>query len=312
MTEISQVPTSEIVPGQNDRTVFDPQALQELAASIREHGLAQPITVRPVFLCGECETALGEEPEHCPACGAARFFPRFQIVAGERRFRAMGLLGWESVPAIVRPMGDEEASAVMLAENVARADLDVIDEGRAYARRMDAFGWSAQEVADRAGVSVVRVRFRLKLLDLRPEVQKLVRDAQLPLGYAQILADAGLDANRQLIAIRHLRDNPSPSPAWFRRTVNALLEEQAQGCLFDLPLLGGDVTCAMPAPAFVEPPHPATSRPPRQGQTPAEVLRGQASYWNEAAAAWDLLGKPFKRQECEAAAQALQLALAAL
>jgi ParB/RepB/Spo0J family partition protein len=311
MDTITNMPIDSILPGPNDRTVFNPQALNELAASIAAHGLAQPITVRPVMQCTECgeSHALADCPEICNTCGNDTWAGACQIVAGERRFRAMQSLNWVSVPAIVRPLSDEEASAIMLAENVARADLDPIDEARAYYRRMNSFGWSAQEVADRAGVSTIRVRFRLKLLELRPEVQKLIRDNQLPIGYAQVLADADLDNNRQLIAIRYLRDNPSPTPTWFRRIVNLLLAEQAQGQLFDLPLLGGDGACAMPAPTFVDPAHPSTTIPPKSGNSATEVLHNQIGFWNSAAIAWGQMGKPFKRQECIAAAQALQLAM---
>ncbi len=280
---------SEIVPGNNDRTVFEPQALADLAENIRQHGLIQPITVRRLE-----GTDL------------------FQIVAGERRYRACSMLGWEAIPAIVRDLSDEEASAVMLQENTARADLDPIDEGRAYQRRMATYGWTVQQVAEAAGVSVVRVQFRLKLLQLRPELVDLVRHGSLALGYAQILADAGLDTNRQMLAVAKLRDNPRPTPGWFRAIVSELFQQQAQGQLFDLPLLGGPLESPAQQQPLAEPPHPATTQPPRQGHTHREVLAGQVAFWAEAAAEWDRLGKPFKRQECEAAAKAVQLALAAL
>lgn len=287
MSQITPLNTHEIIPGNNDRTVFDPGQLQELANSIREHGLIQPISVR--FL------------EDCDL---------YQIIAGERRWRACKLAGMTEVPAIILDVDDEEASVLMLAENVARADLDPVDEGNAYASRMARFGWSVKECAQNAGVSEVRVRFRLKLLKLRDDLQKLVRDGQLPIGYAQILADANLDNNRQLIAIARLRSNPSPTPSWFRREVGALLTEQSQESLFDTSIF---VVQQAPneAPAFVEPPHPATTAPPKADNL-IDTLRRQVQFWTQAARDWDALGKPFKRQECEAAAQALNLALAAI
>jgi ParB/RepB/Spo0J family partition protein len=287
MNEITAIDTNEIIPGNNDRTVFSPDALQELAASIREHGLIQPITVRWI-----------DDAE------------AYQIIAGERRYRACKLLGWQTVPSIIVDATDEQASALMLAENVARADLDPIDEAIAYQTRIDLFGWTVQEIADRAGVSPIRVQFRLKLLRLRPDVQKLVRDGHLSIGYAQILCDANLDTNRQLIAFRYLRDNPAPTPGWFRRQVNDLLAEQSQDALFDFSSFIAPTETQHVA--IEEPAHPSTTRPPTRGSSLREILRNQAGFWSQAAEAWDKLGKPFKRQECEAAAQALTLALSAI
>lgn len=173
---LTEVEARSVRAGDNDRTRFDETALAQLAESIRANGLAQPITVRPV----------GDE---------------FEIVAGERRFRAMMLLGWERVPAIVRDLDDRSASDVMLVENTSRADLDLIDEAHAYAKRM-AEGLSADEVAKVAGVSVIRVRFRVKLLELVDEAQALVRRGDLALGAVTPLH--GLDANRQRMALRAL------------------------------------------------------------------------------------------------------------
>lgn len=288
MANIERLAVASIRPGTNDRTVFDKQALQGLAANIAANGLIQPITVRPVE-------------------------QGFEIVAGERRYRACkDLLGWSEIPAVVMELGDQEASAVMLAENVARENLDPIDEGRAYASRMERFGLTVAEVADQAGVTSVRVRFRLKLLALRPDVQRMVRTNNLSIGYAQILADGDLDANRQMLAVRALRDNPRATPSWFRRIVNALVEEQQQGILFEMPLFGGPNLETSEQHEPILPPTPTTAKPPKCGRTVHETLAGQASFWDQAAESWDALGKPFKRQECQAASQALQAALGAL
>jgi ParB family chromosome partitioning protein len=81
----------------------------------------------------------------------------YEIVAGERRYRAVKLLGWIHIPAIVRELSDEAASAIMLAENTGRADLNPIEEANAYQRRVTTFGWSAERIADVAGVSKDRV-----------------------------------------------------------------------------------------------------------------------------------------------------------
>lgn len=238
---------------------------------------------------------------------------RYQLVYGERRFRACEMLGWLEIPAIVSDVTADEAAALMLAENTSRKDLDAIDEGRAYQVRIDRLGWTVADCAKSAGVSEVRVQFRIKLLKLRTDLQDMIRTGNLPLGYAQILAGANLDTNRQMIAIRQLRDNPTPTPAWFRRIVNELLTQQAQGSMFDdMPLFGGETVEAPKTATHNAPPTPATAQPPVKGRTPKEIVSNQMSFWQQAAESWERMGKPFKRQECQAAAQALGFVFATL
>lgn len=205
---VTRVPAAQVVAGDNDRTSFDAVALQQLADSIAASGLAQPITVRPI------------------AGGL------YQIVAGERRFRATQLLGWDTVPAMVREMSDEMAADIMFCENIHRVDLNPMDEARAYSKRMQQFGWTTAEVADRAKVSAQRVRNRLTLLELIEDVQLLVKSGQLALGYAEAMTD--LDHNRQVIALRYFSEAKRPSLAEFKRLCGELLAEQAQDCLFDV------------------------------------------------------------------------------
>ena len=112
----------------------------------------------------------------------------------------------------------------------------------------------------------------------------------------------------QMLAVKRLRDNPNPTPTWFRKEVNRLLEEQAQESLFDISLLTVQ-TVEVESLEFVEPPTPATAEPPKIGRTIEQIIRNQAKFWGDAAAAWDDLGKPFKRQECQAAVMALQAIL---
>lgn len=293
--EVTCIDMTAIIPGDNgtghqDRTSFDPIKLQDLAASIAAHGLIQPITVREL---GETDL--------------------YRIVAGERRFRACELLGWQEIPAIIVDVTDSEAAALMLAENTGREDLDAIDEARAYQVRIERLGWTIADCARSAGVSEVRIQFRIKLLKLRSDLQDLIRTGNLSLGYAQILADANLDTNRQMIAICHLRDNPKPTTGWFRRIVNTLSEQQAQTSIFDeMPLWGGPVAEPVVAPMVSEPPTPATATPPTKGKTVKDVVGNQISFWQQAAEAWETMGKPFKRQECQAAAQALSFVFATL
>jgi len=290
METITNIDANDIIPGNNDRTVFDPIEIENLAASIKEHGLIQPITVRDIS--DNIDKNI------------------YMIVAGERRYRACKLLGWTEIPAIVRDLTDEEASAIMLTENVTRQDLDPIDEGIAYKSRMNVFGWSVNDISEKTGISTTRIRFRLKLLNLNKEIIHLVRTGNLSLGYAQILADAELDYNFQMLSFSCLRDNPSPTPSWFRRIVSEYKNKQAQTTMFDVPLFGGSLEEAVGlSNSFVCPPTPSTHKPPKIGKTTKEVVRNQAGFWETAAEEWDKLGKPFKRQECQAAAQALLFAL---
>lgn len=211
---VTTIPVEQIAPGNNDRKAFDAERLQELADSIRLHGLAQPVTVRPF--------RDAERPEIM-----------FQIVAGERRYRAIrDLLKQPDVPCIIRPMTDEQASAIMLVENMSRADLTPIEEANAYRDRMNKFGWTDVSTAEKAGVSTDRVRRRLLLLQLAPEIQKLVAQGQFPLGHAESLAM--LDINRQQIALRVYSESGGMPLLAFRAMVGQLRAEQDQESLFDL------------------------------------------------------------------------------
>lgn len=208
--DIQSVNVNQIKPGDNDRQTFNWPALKALAESIHTHGLAQPITVRPI------------------ADG-------YEIVAGERRFRACKLLGWDQIPAIVRNLDDEEAAAIMLAENVHRVDLNPMDEAHAYDRRMQEFGWSPSQVAKNANVSPRRVQARLALLELVPEAQTLIASGQLSPGYGEAMAP--LDHNRQRIAMRYFETTEKPLLREFKAVTGKLFEEQAQGSLFDMSTL---------------------------------------------------------------------------
>jgi len=256
MKHIKDIPISQIIPGKNDRTIFDEKGLRELADTIKEQGLIQPITVR-----------------------SAKDGKHFEIIAGERRFRACKLLGWQTISAILADLKDEDASAITLAENIARKSLDPIDEACAYQSRIDSFGWSIEDLSRYAGTSTIHIQFRLKLLKLIPEIQKLIRGGNILIGYAQILAGADLDSNFQLLAFSKLRDNPKPTMGWFRSIVMELKGKQDQGILFKGPLF--DKTCAaneVQTKDVREPPHPETTTPPKIGRDYKEILRNQSNF----------------------------------
>lgn len=205
------VAVSAIRAGANDRSLFDPDALETLASSIRQNGLAQPPTLRPM-------------PDGM-----------YEIVAGERRVRAMSdVLGWAEIPAIVRPLDDEAASAIMLSENTARADLNPIEEAQAYRKRLDA-GWTMERLAEVSGKRVRAIEQHLLLLSLPLDIQHYVATRALPMNYG-ILLD-GLDANRQRIAARVYNQTPGMTLIRWRDVLQRLGEEQTldnQTALFDL------------------------------------------------------------------------------
>lgn len=212
--QINPLPVRLIRAGDNDRTVFDDQAIDALAADILTNGLAQPITVRPLA--------------HDPAY-------HFEIVAGERRFRAVGRLKWETIPAIVRDYDDEQAAAIMLSENVQREDIDPMDEALAYRKRMERFGWTVNETAERTKRDARHITARLGLLDLIPDVQQLIRKKQISTSFGEVMAP--LDPNRQHIALTYLTGTNKPVLKEFRILCGKLLAEQANETLFDLTAL---------------------------------------------------------------------------
>lgn len=208
---LTVIPTADVVasPDQN-RTVFDPVKLRELADSIAEAGLRQPIQVRrEVDLSGE----------------------RYVLVAGERRLRACrDLLGWETVEAIVT---DEEhglsAALGTLAENMIRENPDPIDEARGLRSTCDRYGLEPAELAAKLGKSGRWVRDRLALLELADDVAHFVQSGGLPIGRAVLMA--ALDVNRQRLALQaHERGLGIDA---FRALVARLADEQSVDAMFD-------------------------------------------------------------------------------
>lgn len=151
-------------PDQPRRT-FDEEALEELAESVRARGVVQPLIVRP-------------DPREEGA---------YQIVAGERRFRAARMAGLTDVPAIVRDYGEQEVAEIALVENVQRADLDAIEEGRAYKALIDRFGHTQEQVAGALGKSRSHIANQMRLLNLPAEVQAHLAAGRLTAGHARPL-----------------------------------------------------------------------------------------------------------------------------
>ncbi len=177
--ELQQLPLELVQRGKyQPRRDMDPQALEELAQSIRNHGVMQPIVVRPVE-------------------GG-----RYEIIAGERRWRASQQAGLEKVPALVREVPDEAAIAMALIENIQREDLNPIEEAVALQRLQQEFQLTQQQVADAVGKSRVSVSNLLRLIALPEEIKTLLSHGDLEMGHARALL--GLPAEQQVEGARHV------------------------------------------------------------------------------------------------------------
>ena len=148
--------------------------LEELAASIREHGVLQPVLVT--------ETLDG-----------------YQLIAGERRVRAARLAGLERIPALVRQLADRDQLEVALVENVQRADLDPIEEALAYRQLIDEFGLTQERVAERVGKSRATVANTLRLLDLHPDVQAAIAEGRISEGHGRALGGLAVDGQAHVL-----------------------------------------------------------------------------------------------------------------
>jgi ParB family transcriptional regulator, chromosome partitioning protein len=163
---IRQTPIDLLEPSPfQPRRAMNDEALQELADSIRARGILQPLLIRP----------------HPQVSG------RFQIVAGERRWRAAGLAGLHEVPAMVRELSDSEAMAGALVENLQRQDLNPIEEAEGYSRLLDEFGMTHETLAQAVGKSRSHLTNTLRMLNLPGQVKQAVREGAISAGHARAL-----------------------------------------------------------------------------------------------------------------------------
>lgn len=173
---LAELPVELIQRGKyQPRRDMHPEALEELAASIKAQGVMQPIVVR----------AIGEG--------------RYEIIAGERRWRATQLAGLDKIPAVVRDVPDEAAIAMALIENIQREDLNPVEEAVALKRLQDEFDLTHQEVADAVGKSRTTVTNLLRLIALTPEVKKMLEHGDLEMGHARCLLTLD-DADQREVA----------------------------------------------------------------------------------------------------------------
>ncbi|MEO7432959.1 MAG: ParB/RepB/Spo0J family partition protein [Dokdonella sp.] len=163
--ELRTLPVGAIQAGKfQPRQAFDPEKIEELAASIKAQGLIQPVVVR----------AIGKD--------------RYELIAGERRWRAAQKAGLDEIPALVKVVGDQAVVAMALIENIQREDLSPLEEAQALSRLIEEFGLTHQQAADAVGRSRAAVSNLLRLLDLPAAIKRLLDERKLDMGHARALA----------------------------------------------------------------------------------------------------------------------------
>lgn len=172
--ELQKLPIEWLQRGKfQPRKDIDPDKIKELADSIKAQGIIQPIVLRKI----------GDE--------------RYEIVAGERRWRAAQLAGLQEVPVVVRDIDDRGAMAIALIENIQREDLNPLEEAEALKRLLEEFQLTHQQIADAIGKSRATVTNLLRLMELQPEVKQLLIDKQIEMGHARALLPLGRDLQVQ-------------------------------------------------------------------------------------------------------------------
>lgn len=162
-SEIKEIMLTDIIPNPDQpRRTFDEEKLNELAESIKEHGLLQPILVKPEG-------------------------NKYHIIAGERRYRATRLAGLDRISCIVRDCSEQEMTEKALIENIQRADLSPVEEGLAYARLIEEYGLTQEQVAKRVGKGRPTITNLLRIIQLPEEVLDLLRKEKISLGHAKVL-----------------------------------------------------------------------------------------------------------------------------
>lgn len=174
---------TEIYPNKEQpRTDFDDEALSTLAESIKQHGVLQPLLVRPMEQGG------------------------YQIVAGERRWRAARMAGLEEVPVFIRKLTDQQTMELALVENLQRENLNPVEEALGYKELMETYGYTQEQVARIVGKSRPAVANSLRILGLDDITLKMVRDGEISIGHAKILAGVEDSAKRAELAQKVKRD----------------------------------------------------------------------------------------------------------
>lgn len=183
--EVVRLPLSSIVPNPvQPRRVFTESDLEELTASIKENGLLQPLVVRPA----------PSSPD------------RYELVAGERRFRAVTALQWADVPVLVREASDETLLVLALVENLQRSALNPIEEAEGYVALSERFEMSQADIAKSVGKDRSTVANLVRLLNLPPSIRKLVEESALSMGHARALLSVSDSVRAGDLARRAVKD----------------------------------------------------------------------------------------------------------
>ena len=183
---IQTVAVEKIAAGRlQPRRVFEPEALAELAGSIRKHGVLQPLLVRTA----------GDDT--------------FELIAGERRLRAAGQAGLHEVPVIVMAAADDNALEVALVENLQREDLNAVEEAEGYQLLADRFSMTQEQIAECVGKARASVANALRLLALPDDVKEMISAGDLSAGHAKLLAGLEIQAEQRLLARRCVKDGLS-------------------------------------------------------------------------------------------------------
>lgn len=181
--KVLHIAIDSIVPNRfQPRTIFDDEKIEELARTIQTHGIIQPIVVRRM------------ENE------------RYEIIAGERRYRAMKKLAWTEVPAIVRDMNDKETASVALIENLQREELTAIEEALAYQQLLELHGLTQEALAQRLGKGQSTVANKLRLLKLPQTVQDAILQREITERHARALITAK-DETLQVVLLGQIKEN---------------------------------------------------------------------------------------------------------
>lgn len=197
---INEIPIDQIQPNaEQPRTLFDEESLHDLAKSIKEIGIIQPITLRQIA-------------EN-----------KFQIIAGERRWRAAQLAGLRSLPAYIRTIKDENVMEMALVENIQREDLNAIEIALAYEHLLENTGMTQEQVSERVGKSRTAITNYLRLLKLPAEVQMALQNKQIDMGHARALLSLE-DPKLQLKVFRELLKNK-----WSVRKVEEICQHLKNG-----------------------------------------------------------------------------------
>lgn len=234
-----EIPVSEIVPNPHQpRVHFDEDALSELTASVQQIGVLQPILVR------------------------VREEGGYELVAGERRWRAAGRAGLATIPAVVRTTDDLAAVEQALVENLHRQDLTALEEAAAYQQLIEDFELTHEQVADRVGKSRSAVTNTLRLLGLPPAVQHLLADGRLSAGHARALLgtpDRALQEALARLAVEH---------GWSVRTTEEAVKHGGPP-----PVAGSEDSAASTPPAATAGPRPGATTHDGAGVAPSTRLR---------------------------------------